>query len=56
MLCTQPSLLAEQEIARDIKEQLGAVALEYEQQLQEPDDFKDYQLPDGQVQGFLSST
>ena len=54
--CTHPSLGAEQEIARDIKECLSAVAMEYEQQLQQPEDFKEYQLPDGQVRGLLCST
>lgn len=40
---------AEREIVRDIKERLGCVALDYEQEVQGPCHLKSYQLPDGQV-------
>ncbi|GAB4823316.1 hypothetical protein N2152v2_010362 [Parachlorella kessleri] len=39
----------EQEIAREIKERVGCVALAYEQQLEQPEDFIDYKLPNGQL-------
>jgi actin, other eukaryote len=40
---------AEREIVRDIKEQLGYVALNYESELQGVQAERDYRLPDGEV-------
>ncbi len=52
LLAPGPSLLcAEREIARDIKEKLGYVALDYEEQLKAPCELHSYELPDGQVGG-----